>query len=222
MKKFKNLLRNHPVFSDLPDHLIEMIIEKGHILKRENKEVLYSPHDLCESMTLIIEGRLRIEKILPNGKEITVNTLKEGTLISEACAFLGGNYPAWVVASGAVTVLQIPFRTIEELSSERKFSMNLITALSKKLLTLQSKLDLLSVNSAEQRVALYMMNLIGPQYQRSFRLTQSKTAIAKEIGISRETVSRVFSSLIEQGIITEVSKGEYQIVDNDKFSHILT
>ncbi len=219
---YKNLLRNHTVFSDISDELIDIIIEKSHILYRDNKDVLYSPHELCASMTLIVEGRLRIEKILPNGKELTINTLSKGTLISEACAFLGENYPAWVVALGEVTVLQIPIAVIEELASDRNFSLSLFAALSKKLISLQGKLDLLSVQSAEQKIALFILNLTGLEYQKGFRLSQSKTAIAKEIGISRETVSRVFSSLIEQKIIQEVAKGEYRIIDNDRFSQILT
>ena len=221
MTETKQLLKEHILFSGIPDELVDRIISKSRIIKRKNGETLYSPHDQCRSMTFLLTGRLRMEKLLPNGKVVVLNNLEPGACLSEACAFLGKPYPVWVVAAGEVTVLNIPIETISELSGNNPFSAGLFMTLSQKLFRLQEKLELLSVSSAEQRVALYIMRLAGEDYEGEFSLPGTKTAIAGEMGLSRETVSRVFSAFLDRGILTDMGRGAYRIEDIEELSDIL-
>jgi CRP/FNR family transcriptional regulator len=122
------------------------------------------------------------------------------------------------VALETSTVCEIPFGRLEELSSQlpslqRRFFQIMGNEITKD----QQMLTLLGKNSAEERVASLLLSISSRNHHRSlsptrFRLSMSRAEIGNYMGLTVETVSRVFSRLQKQDII-DVENREVEILD---------
>jgi CRP/FNR family transcriptional regulator len=78
---------------------------------------------------------------------------------------------------------------------------------------------LLGKNSAEERIAALLLSISTRHHHRNlsasrFRLSMSRSEMGNYMGLTVETVSRVFSRLQKQGVI-KVDNREVEIVDMD-------
>lgn len=85
-------------------------------------------------------------------------------------------------------------------------------------------ITLLSKSSAEERIAALLLSISSRNSRRqlsasAFRLPMSRTDIGNYLGLTIETVSRIFSRLQKQGVIA-VDKKEIHILDLDKLRDI--
>ena len=89
--------------------------------------------------------------------------------------------------------------------------------MSKEITSDQQLVALLSKNSAEERVATLLLSISARNAKRGlsgsrFRLPMSRADIGNYLGLTVETVSRVFSRFQKQGIL-DVDKKEIGILD---------
>lgn len=129
------------------------------------------------------------------------------------------------VALETSTVCEIPFGRLEELSSQlpslqRRFFQIMGNEITKD----QQMLTLLGKNSAEERVASLLLSISSRNHHRNlsptrFRLSMSRAEIGNYMGLTVETVSRVFSRLQKQEIIG-VDNREVEILDMVKLKGV--
>ncbi len=105
-------------------------------------------------------------------------------------------------------ICEIPFDRFDGLGVQLPgLRQHLLALLSRDLVEEQQHSVLLAKRSAEQRVAAFLINL-SHRYKRQqlsstdFQLPLSRTEIASYLGLTIETVSRVFSRLSKQGLFT--------------------
>ena len=80
-------------------------------------------------------------------------------------------------------------------------------------------LALLGKSNAESKVATYLLSISSRNARRKlssveFRLPMSRADLGSYLGLTVETVSRVFSRLQKEGVLS-VSNKEIQIMDMD-------
>ena len=88
----------------------------------------------------------------------------------------------------------------------------------------QQVITLLSKSSAEERIAALLISISSRNSRRqlsanAFRLPMSRTDIGNYLGLTIETVSRIFTRLQKQDVIT-VDKKEILINDMDQLRNI--
>lgn len=104
-------------------------------------------------------------------------------------------------------VCEIPYGTIDDLSSDMPKLRNQITRLmSNEISGDQSMLMLLNKKSAEERIAFFLVTLsdrFGERHlsRHSFRLSMTRSEIGNFLGLTVETVSRIFSKFQKSGSI---------------------
>lgn len=122
-------------------------------------------------------------------------------------------------------VCEIPFHRLEELGREvPNLSHQFLRLMSKELVQDHSLLMQLSKKSAEERLAAYLLNLSTRYRQRGFsakefNLSMSRTDIGNYLGLAVETVSRLFSRLQEDGVIT-VNRKHIVLNDLDRMAEL--
>lgn len=104
-------------------------------------------------------------------------------------------------------ICEIPFDRFDSLGVQLPgLRQHLLALLSRDLVEEQQHSVLLAKRSAEQRVAAFLINL-SHRYKRQqlsstdFQLPLSRTEIASYLGLTIETVSRVFSRFSKQGLL---------------------
>lgn len=129
------------------------------------------------------------------------------------------------IALETSTVCEIPFNRLEELSSQMpSLQRRFFQVMGKEIAKDQQMLTLLGKNSAEERVASLLLSISTRNHNRSlsatrFRLSMSRAEIGNYMGLTVETVSRVFSRLQKQEII-DVDNREVEILDMVKLKAV--
>ena len=104
-------------------------------------------------------------------------------------------------------VCEIPYTTIEDLSGHMPNLRQQITRLmSNEIKSDQSMFMLLNKKTAEQRICSFISTLSNRFSERNlssttFRLPMTRAEIGNYLGLTVETVSRIFSKLQKLGII---------------------
>ncbi len=129
------------------------------------------------------------------------------------------------VAMETSAICEIPFIRLEELSlTMPSLQRHFFKLMSKEITNDQQLITLLSKNSAEERVATLLLSISSRNAKRKlsslrFRLPMSRADIGNYLGLTVETVSRVFSRFQKQGLL-DVDKKEIEIRDFDALQEL--
>jgi CRP/FNR family transcriptional regulator len=132
-----------------------------------------------------------------------------------------------VVALETASICEIPFHSVEELSVKiPSLQRHIFQLMSREITQDQQIITLLSKSTAEQRIATLLLSISTRNSRRhlsatSFSLPMSRTDIGNFLGLTIETVSRVFTRLQKQGIL-EVNRKDIVINDLDELRSIAT
>ena len=95
MKDILNELQNNFLFKGIASEDLQNIYEenKYHINKYSKGEIIAHEEDNCNTIGLILEGIIELQRIYPSGKYIVLNKLKVGDVFGEAIIFSTRIYP---------------------------------------------------------------------------------------------------------------------------------
>ncbi|MBK3666759.1 helix-turn-helix domain-containing protein [Bradyrhizobium diazoefficiens] len=173
-------------------------------------ETAFSEEDITTSFYNLLEGVMRLYKLLPDGRRQIVGFALPGDFLGMN---MSGRHNFSADAIGAVTVCQfskIPFgRFIED----RPHLLKRINELAiRELSQARDHMVLLGRRSADEKVATFLLGwrerlslLKGPS--NAVPLPMSRQDIADYLGLTIETVSRTFTKLERHGAIEIVHGG---------------
>ena len=123
-----------------------------------------------------------------------------------------------VVALETSTVCKIPLAVFENMVSKYPALSNaFLKIMSREIIHTQRMIFVLSKMTAEQKAANFLINMSTVSKSRGysslvFNLSMSRADIANYLGLANETVSRIFKSFQDKGII---SADRHQVSIND-------
>ena len=207
------------------DHLNPKQIEKikNIAVKREfeKNEILFLENDESSGFFLIIDGTVKVFKNTSDGKEQTLAILKKGAMAGLVPVLENSPFHASAIA---ITKSSFLFFSKEEfinlITTDPKLFQNITAVLSNRLKCSSNIITLLSNPKIDVRIASYIMGLARDQNNdKSVSLSISKKNIANLLGITPETLSRVFSKMTNSKII-EVDGNNIKIVDFKKLAEL--
>lgn len=160
---------------------------------------------------VVLEGRLRVFTISPNGVEATLYTLSPGEtcVLALNCVFNDLLYPAWVQAEQPSQVCVIPGavyrRLFETEGAVRDFTVRNLATLVYRLMS-----ELEQVHGSHHRQRLGHFILHHASSDGVLRMTQQQ--VAGHIGTTREVVARLMQELVTAGLV-QTARGEIRITD---------
>ena len=123
-------------------------------------------------------------------------------------------------------VCALPFERMEEISREVKVLQHHVhKIMCGEIVREQGVMQLLGSMKAEERLAAFLLNLVQRLHARGFSRTDfilrmTREEIGSYLGLTLETVSRTFSKLADDGIVT-VNQRHIQILDADALRRIV-
>lgn len=212
-EKKADLMERFPIFSGLPREFHVQLAGLARQIRVGRKEVLFRDGDPAKGFYLLVEGKFKLTKISPGGKEQVLHFVNAGNSFAEAALYSDMKYPAFAEALVDSTLLLIPSAGFADLlSGNRELSMNLIAHLAQLLQVLSRKVEELSLMDATSRLSRYLLANINRETGLA-RLSMGKGQTASSLGMAVETFSRTLTKLKEDGIVKEVSPGTIRILD---------
>jgi CRP/FNR family cyclic AMP-dependent transcriptional regulator len=160
----------------------------------------------------IITGTVHVQNYSKTGRVITHATLKEGDIFGELAAIDGLPRSAWVCT---ITPCRMATASSSEflklLSYSPEMSLALLRRMSSDIRLLDERLTDLTLLGAEQRACTELLRMAKPDKEApgGYVVASMPTHanFANLVGVSRETVSRIFRKLREDSLIVHNKRG---------------
>lgn len=156
--------------------------------------VLFHENDKCESIGIVINGQISIVSYLIDGKEIVYNQITNNGIFGNNLVFSSEPYyKGNIIVDVDSEIAFINKKDLVKLLSDNDlFLTEYLKIQSDFGKTLNNKIKLLSIDSAEERFYFYM-------HEHSNAIKYSSISdLAKKLYLKRETLSRLISKLLKQ------------------------
>lgn len=201
-------LKKIPVFADLPDDALLAIHQRTIERTYRRGMVIFFEGDPGEGFHYVRSGRVKIVKAAGDGREHIIKLLSPGDIFAEVLLFNSQPYPATAIAAEDAAIGSISNTDLERLVlGNNKLALQLIKALSQRLLYAQQKIKNLALGDVLARTAETLLRL-GREHGRQgengavvIAVGLSRQELANLVGTTRETVTRTLSALRKDKII---------------------
>lgn len=193
----RQLLTRFPVFAQLPEGALGPLLAKLQLRQAPAGTVMFDAHQPCSGFPLLLEGRVRVAKTAPNGREIVLYRVEpgEGCILSGGCLLGHSDYSARGVAERDVTLLSIPASLFQELIvSFPPFREFVFAMYGARLAEVMELVEEVAFRKLDARLAQLLIHR-GPV------IAETQQRLADELGSVREVVSRVLRSFEDRGWI---------------------
>ncbi len=202
------------LFAGLPQNQIDDIKQIAVEKKFRRGETIFSEGDEGDGFYIVAEGRVKIYKVSPEGKEHILHIFGQGEPFGEVPVFTGKKFPASAEAIAAASLIFFPRTAFVDLISRNpSLALNMLGVLSKRLRQFTVQIENLSLKEVPGRLAAYLILLAGEQQNMgTVQLNISKGQLASLLGTIPETLSRILGKMTEHGLIT-VSGRSIHVLD---------
>nr|WP_011117665.1 Crp/Fnr family transcriptional regulator [Acidithiobacillus ferridurans]AAC80174.1 Fnr-like regulatory protein [Acidithiobacillus ferridurans] len=197
-------LRRTEIFSVWSDEDLSHLFKGARVLEMSVGQILFLEGDAATAFYFLLDGQVKLVTSAADGHEKIVDILQGGDLFCRSCSFFGislsraGNSGHARPGSG-----NSPYDNfLVTLQQHQELMLQMLGELSLRLRHLIMELRHLTVESADQRVAGYLLELCpSGNSPVSLLLPAKKAMIAARLGLTPETFSRVLKRLREEHLI---------------------
>lgn len=191
------------LFNGLSDQHHESLAKIAQVRKFKRGQIIFSEGDDGAGFYVIDEGRVKIFKVSPDGKEQILHIAGPGEPFAEVAVFTGAPYPAHSMALQASRLFFFPKETFVGLIKENpSLAMNMLASLSLRLKRFSRMIEALSLQEVPGRLAAHILYLSGLENDAAdLKLEIAKAQLASLLGTIPETLSRILGKMSRRGLI---------------------
>jgi len=199
-------LSSLPLFAPLPRDELRKLGETTETRRLAPGSVLAEAGTRATHIFVITGGYVKLQVPRGSGTQSdTVDVLGPGAAFGETAITGVGHYPASALALDEVEVLAISGEAVRGyLADNLDMVFSMFASLSGSLRSLLSQVTELKLKTAAQRLGMFLLQLSNTDHgQAEVKLPYSKRIVAEKLGMTPETLSRVFAKLEPMGVHTE-------------------
>jgi len=211
-----------PIFSDLPEEVIDQVVMVGNKKTYTKESVILVEEEVGTALFVIIKGKVKVSRSSADGREVILSILGDSDFFGEMSILDGMNRSATVVALDDTELFIIQRKEfIDLLNKHPEITIALLSELTQRLRNADMKIKALSLKDAEGKVATVILQLaddIGKIKQGTVEIEKLplQQDLANMAGTSRETISRTLHSFAKKGMV-ELEGSKLKIIDYEKF-----
>ena len=188
----------------------EKVAGKAVMRQVPRKEVLYLPSEASNSVYILKEGKVKIYRQAPDGKEIILNIIRPGELFGELGIAGQQEREETAEALEDAVVCVISLKDMQQLiQCIPSLNTVILKRLGTRVKKVQNRLESLICKSASQRIRSLIKEIaqehgrivVGDPEHVEVKLGLTHSDIAKLTATCRQSVSTLLSELEKQGII---------------------
>ncbi|MCC6750709.1 MAG: Crp/Fnr family transcriptional regulator [Deltaproteobacteria bacterium] len=201
-------LKKIPLFRFLSADELSALADHVTLEEARRRRVIYMSGDPGESVYFVNGGRVKISRVTPDGKELTLSYRGPGEIFGELCIVDGGprQEMAEAMENALVTQMERPrFEEVVKTHSAVGYALSKI--LCQRRLELEAKMEDLVFKDVNAKLAELLLNLCEDYGVDDARGTMVAVKITHQemanlIGSTRETVSLTLSHFKKKKLIS--------------------
>jgi CRP/FNR family transcriptional regulator len=210
------LLAAFPSLSAVDDPVWAGIVEEAGIVEAPQGMVMMCKGDPCNNLMLISDGCLRVHEVSEGGREIVLYRVNPGDLCVLSLTSLVDDVPygAEAVNETPVTGLvisQSQFQTA--LAGSAGFRNFVLSTLARRLCDVMSLVEEIAFRRLDNRLACTLYQLFDKSDADTLKITHQD--LAKELGTSREVMSRLLKEFEQSRGCIRLRRGAIELVSKD-------
>jgi CRP-like cAMP-binding protein len=201
------LLRNVPMFTDISEPVLERLAARCVPRAVGEGFIIFVAGERCAGLYVILEGRVRIYRTSPEGREQTLAVEGPGRAVAELPLVDGGPYPASAITTTPARLLFLPRAEFEHaFRTDPDVAAAVVRALGARLRHFVQLMETLAFRDVAARLAMLLADYAdrdGKPLRSGVELVLERTQeeLAAELGTARESVSRALKQLNACGLI---------------------
>jgi CRP-like cAMP-binding protein len=190
------LLANNYMFQDLPEELIDRILNLSVSKKISAGETLFYKNDDGDALYGILNGRIRISTSTPGGQELVLNLIEKGEVFGEIALLDGKPRTADAIAIIDSELMVIQRRDVRHmLENEPMLAIHFLELAGARLRWLSDRIEdsaFLDVAGRLAKQLLHMAEISGEQTPEGVvvKLQPSQSELGQMLGTSRISISK--------------------------------
>ena len=201
-------LKKIPLLASLSATDWDRVQRSASLWEIRRRTVVYLPGDPAESLFFLNGGRIKISRVTPDGREITLRYLSAGDMFGEQSLFTGAARREMAETTETSLVTELPRTVFEGLVVRRNELMRqLLMSTLERQNELETKIQRLLFGDVRSKLAELLLDLanqhgtVEEDGAIRIRLRITHQEIANLIGSTRETVSLTLSEFRRKGYI---------------------
>lgn len=181
----------------MENKFISEIIHNAKEIKEYNKnEVVFNENDECDSMGIVLEGKLLIASYTYNGTEIIFNNINKNGLFGHSLIFSSSPfYKGKIISESNSKVAFINKDRLAKVLKDPAMLNDYLSIINDELLKTKEKTRILAFDSTTDRLLYYLT--IHDKI-----VIESISSLAKSLSVTRESLSRTLKKLSEAKVIS--------------------
>ncbi len=211
-------LKTVTLFEDLSEEELGIVASRFRERDYVKHEIVFFEEDTGNYMYIVQEGRVKVSRLLPNGKEMILAFHEMGEYFGEMSLIDGRTSPATVTTVIPSRILTVTRQNFLELLEHPRINRAVLKMLCGRCRDAWGQIEVLTFHNADARIrtALYQLcqqkGVATEGGVKINRLTHGE--LADITGITRETATRVLSSMQSSGVL-RVEKKHFFVSDPD-------
>lgn len=215
-------LRAVPIFALVSDNALERL--GARCVPRSVGEgfLLFRAGEACSGLYVVLEGRVRIYRTAPDGREQTLTVEGPGRPVAELPLVDGGPYPASAVTAAPSRLLFLPRAEFEHaFRTDPDVAAAVVRALGARLRHFVQLLETVAFRDVAARLAMLLADYAdrdgvpaGGGVQLELERTQEE--LAGELGTARESISRAMKQLRKCGLLRRKTGSRLMLAPADE------
>lgn len=206
------------------DAVLEEVVALGRVRVVTEGTAIHRAGDPFRSVFFLKSGAAKRMLIQEDGREQILGFPMPGDIVGME-AIDGGTHSTTVIALDLCAVIEIPFEAIEAVAAENPaVARFLYHRMSAALRDEHGWMAALGLLNADERVAAFLLDL-SQRFSargfsaRRFMLRMTRAEIGSFLGLTLETVSRVFSRFQKLGLL-KVTRRDIELLDMTALSSL--
>lgn len=195
------------IFDTLPMNDLMVIDQMAPMSTIKKKTLIQSPESFREGLYFLKEGKLRLYKFSPEGKQFTLGILGKGNVFGEIDSFSLGTRDIFIETMEETLLCSLQKDDFEKFLVERpQIALKLLQLLSERLKERDALLEQLALGDIRDRVLHLLLKLSdqfgvkeGEYHKIDLPITHQE--LANMIGSTRESITIVLNELAQEDII---------------------
>lgn len=205
MEIYLEILTILPLFNTLEKETLENLISKNAFKIKNFKKntLIHSDGEICNSLEIILNGVINIQKLDSNGNIITISSFTTRDLLGINLLFSSHPYyPMLVSSKTESSILSFSKSTIFNiLENNPVFLSEFLNQISNKTLVLTGKINNIVFKTIRTSIIDFLKIEIALQKRKVIKLPFSKKEWAELLGIQRTSLFRELKKLKKEGYI---------------------
>lgn len=197
-----------PSLAGLSPALEQEVAHNLRVMKLPAGTPVFGESNPCTGFPIVLRGRVRVSKALESGRELSLYevTPGESCVISTTCMLGSSPYGARGECATDAEIALIPRNTFDRLIAEhRPFREEVLQVFADRIVQLMELVESIGFQRLDRRLAAALLG-------KGAKVSASHQAIAEQLGVSRESVSRLLKQF-EQSRCVSLGRGAIEITD---------